>query len=248
MRILISNDDGYNSLGIKQLAKHLSDIAEIIIVAPTYNQSACSSSLTVKEPLRPIKISKNCYAVDGTSADCAHLALCGFIKEPIDLVVSGINAGANLGDDVIYSGTIAAAIEGRFLDIPSIAISLTDFNPDDFTDAAIISTQIVKQIYQAPIPAKTILNINIPNIPLTEIKGIKSTHLGTRKQSAPNFKDKNDPSAYFIGDNGIEDYNSEGTDFHAVNNNYVSVTPLNTDLTDYSLLNPTQNWLDGISY
>ena len=143
MRILISNDDGYQAKGIKQLAESLSEIAEIIIVAPNENKSAASSSLTIGKPLEPIQINDNVFAIDATPSDCVHLALCGFLKESIDLVVTGINLGANLGDDVIYSGTVAGAIEGRFLGLPSIAISLASWKCKHFETAAIIAKRLV---------------------------------------------------------------------------------------------------------
>lgn len=248
MRILISNDDGYEHQGIKQLAKSLSDIAEIIILAPNNNRSAASSSLTVGKPLKPIKVSDNIYKMEATPSDCVHLALCGFIKKPIDLVVTGINLGENLGDDVIYSGTIAGAIEGRFLHKPSIAISLAGWDGNHFDTAGILSRQIIEQIYKAPVSSKTILNINIPDLPLAEIKGIKSTILGSRHMSSPNIQDEKDPFVYFIGANGKEDNNSTGTDFHAINNNYVSVTPIHMDFTKHSEVQLTQDWLNQINY
>ena len=161
MRILISNDDGYQAKGIKQLAESLSEIADIIIVAPNENKSAASSSLTIGKPLKPIQIEHNIYAIDATPSDCVHLALCGFIKESIDLVVTGINFGANLGDDVIYSGTVAGAIEGRFIGkLPSIAISLASFECEHFETAGAIAKRLVAQIDKAPLSYNTIINVN----------------------------------------------------------------------------------------
>ena len=248
MRILISNDDGYKADGIIQLAKSLSEIAEVIVVAPSENKSAASSSLTLGKPLKPIQIKKNVYAIDATPSDCVHLALCGFIKESIDLVVTGINFGANLGDDVIYSGTVAGAIEGRFLGLPSIAMSLASWECKHFDTAGEIAKLLVAQINKAPLANNTIINVNVPDIPMTEIKGIKSTRLGNRHKSEPSIQDLKDPSLYWIGENGKEADNGEGTDFHAVSNNFVSVTPLQIDLTKYPEIKQVSEWLEDIDY
>jgi len=248
MRILISNDDGYQAEGIKKLTQALSEIAEVIVVAPNENKSAASSSLTLGKPLKPIQIEHNIYAIDATPSDCVHLALCGFIKEPIDLVVTGINFGANLGDDVIYSGTVAGAIEGRFIGLPSIAISLASFECEYFETAAAIAKQLVAQIDKAPLSHNTIINVNVPDVPLSNIKGIKSTRLGNRHKSDPSIQDKNNPSLFWIGENGKEADNGEGTDFHAIANNFVSVTPLQIDLTKYSEVKQVSDWLQDLNY
>jgi 5'-nucleotidase len=248
MRILISNDDGYKADGIIQLAKSLSEIAEVIVVAPSENKSAASSSLTIGKPLKPILIEKNIYAIDATPSDCVHLALCGFIRESIDLVVTGINFGANLGDDVIYSGTVAGAIEGRFLGLPSIAMSLASWECKHFETAGNIAKLLVNQIDKAPLAYNTIINVNVPDIPMGEIRGIKSTRLGNRHKSEPSIQDLKDPSLYWIGENGKEADNGEGTDFHAVSNNYVSVTPLQIDLTKYTEIKQVSEWLEDIDY
>ena len=248
MRILISNDYCYQAEGIIQLAKSLSEIAKVIVVAPSENKSAASSSLTIGKPLKPIQIKKNVYAIDATPSDCVHLALCGFIKESIDLVVTGINFGANLGDDVIYSGTVAGAIEGRFLGLPSIAMSLASWECKHFDTAGNIAKLLVAQIDKSPLAYNTIINVNVPDIPMTEINGIKSTRLGNRHKSEPSIQDLNDPSLYWIGENGKEADNGEGTDFHAVSNNFVSVTPLQIDLTKYPEIKQVSDWLDKINY
>jgi 5'-nucleotidase len=248
MRILISNDDGYKADGIIQLAKSLSEIAEVIVVAPSKNKSAASSSLTIGKPLKPIRIEKNMYAIDATPSDCVHLALCGFIKESIDLVVTGINFGANLGDDVIYSGTVAGAIEGRFLGLPSIAMSLASWECKHFETAGNVAKLLVNQIDKAPLAYNTIINVNVPDIPMSEIKGIKSTRLGNRHKSEPSIRDLKDPSLYWIGENGKEADNGEGTDFHAVSSNFVSVTPLQIDITKYPELKQVSDWLKDIDY
>jgi len=244
MRILVSNDDGYQAEGIKKLTQSLSEIAEVIVVAPNENKSAASSSLTIGKPLKPVQIDENIFAIDATPSDCVHLALCGFLKESIDLVVTGINLGANLGDDVIYSGTVAGAIEGRFLGLPSIAISLASWKCKNFETAAIIAKRLVEKIEKAPLSHNTIINVNVPDVPIEQIKGIKSTRLGNRHMSEPSIQDQNDPSLYWIGENGPEADNGEGTDFYAVNNNFVSVTPLQIDLTRYSEIETVSKWLD----
>ena len=248
MRILVSNDDGYQAKGIKQLTQTLSEIAEVVVVAPNENKSAASSSLTIGKPLEPIQIDENVFAIDATPSDCVHLALCGFLKKSIDLVVTGINFGANLGDDVIYSGTVAGAIEGRFLGLPSIAISLTGWKCEHFETAAIIAKRLVEKIEKAPLSHNTIINVNVPDVPIEEIKGIKSTRLGNRHMSEPSIQDQNDPSLYWIGENGPEADNGEGTDFYAITNNFVSVTPLQIDLTKYTEVKQVSDWLKDLDY
>lgn len=248
MRILVSNDDGYQAEGIKQLTLALSEIAEVVIVAPDENKSAASSSLTIGKPLEPIQIEHNIYAIDATPSDCVHLALCGFIKDPIDLVVTGINSGANLGDDVIYSGTVAGAIEGRFLGLPSIAISLASWQCKHFKTAAIIAMRLVEKIEKAPLSHNTIINVNVPDVSIGDIKGIKSTRLGNRHMSEPSIQDENNSSLYWIGENGQEADNGEGTDFYAIANNFVSVTPLQIDLTKYSEVKQVSEWLEDLDY
>jgi 5'-nucleotidase len=248
MRILISNDDGYEAEGIIQLTKSLSEISDVIVVAPSENKSAASSSLTIGKPLKPIQIDENVFAIDATPSDCVHLALCGFIKESIDLVVTGINFGANLGDDVIYSGTVAGAIEGRFLGLPSIAMSLASWDGKNFETAGRIAQILVEQIDKAPLSHNTIINVNVPDIQMSEIKGIKSTRLGNRHKSEPSIQDLKDTSLYWIGENGREADNGEGTDFHAISNNFVSVTPLQIDLTKYPEIKQVSDWLDEIDY
>ena len=246
MRILLSNDDGYKAEGILQLAKSLSEIAEVIVVAPSENKSASSSSLTIGEPLKPIQIEKNVYAIDATPSDCVHLALCGFIEESVDLVVTGINFGANLGDDVIYSGTVAGAIEGRFLGLPSIAMSLASWECNHFDTAGNIAKILVEKIENTPISNNTILNVNVPDVAISEIQGIKTTRMGKRHKSEPSIQDPKDSSLFWIGENGKEADNTEGTDFHAISNNFVSVTPLHIDHTAYSEMLALSNWLKNI--
>ena len=164
------------------------------------------------------------------------------------MVVTGINFGANLGDDVIYSGTVAGAIEGRFLGLPSIAMSLASWECNHFDTAGNIAKILVDQIHKAPLSKNTIINVNVPDLPMNEILGIKSTRLGSRHMSAPSIQDSKDTSLYWIGENGKEADNGEGTDFHAISNNFVSVSPLQIDLTKYSEVKPVSDWLSNIDY
>ena len=247
MKILISNDDGYKAKGIKQLAKSLSEDHDIIVVAPSENKSASSSSLTLDKPLKPIKIDTNIYSIDATPSDCVHLALCGFLDGNIDLVVTGINFGPNLGDDVIYSGTVAGAIEGRFLGLPSVAISLASWEGENFETAGIIARKLISQITHAQLSHDTILNVNVPDVPLKDIQGFQTTRLGKRHMSEEATPDIDDSSLYWIGENGKESDNGVGTDFHAIANNYVSVTPLQIDLTKYNEIDTVSDWLSHIN-
>ena len=246
MKILISNDDGYQAEGIKQLAKSLSQDHNVIVVAPSENKSASSSSLTLNKPLKPIKIDDNIYSIDATPSDCVHLALCGFLQEEIDLVVTGINFGPNLGDDVIYSGTVAGAIEGRFLGLPSVAISLASWEGKHFETAGVIASKLIGQITHAQLSHDTILNVNVPDVALGDIQGFQTTRLGKRHMSEEATPDKDDSSLYWIGENGKESDNGVGTDFHAIANNYVSITPLQIDLTKYNEIDTVSEWLNQI--
>ena len=247
MKILISNDDGYQSEGIKVLVKYLAKDHEVVVVAPNENKSASSSSLTLNRALKPIKIDTNIYSIDATPSDCVHLALCGFLDDEFDLVVTGINFGANLGDDVIYSGTVAGAIEGRFLGLPSIAISLASWEGKHFESAGRVISQIVSQIHTSQLSHDTVLNVNVPDVAYEDIKGFQTTRLGKRHMSEASIKDKDDSNAYWIGENGKEADNGVGTDFHAIANNYVSVTPLQIDLTKYNEINTVSEWLKKIN-
>jgi len=247
MRILISNDDGYLAKGIKVLTKYLSIDHQVVVVAPNENKSAASSSLTLDKPLKPTKINANTYSIDATPSDCVHLALCGFLKDKFDLVVTGINFGPNLGDDVIYSGTVAGAIEGRFLGLPSVAFSLASWQGEHFETAGKVAQQIVNQIHTSQLSHDTVLNVNVPDVPIEQIKGFQTTRLGKRHMSEPSIQDKEDSSLYWIGENGKEADNGVGTDFHAIDNNYVSVTPLQIDLTKYNEIDTVSDWLKDLS-
>ena len=244
MRILISNDDGYQAEGIQVLTQYLSRIAEVVVLAPSHNQSAASSSLSIGKVLTPIQVAPNIYHLDGTPSDCVHLALCGFFKYSFDLVVSGINSEANLGDDVIYSGTVAAAIEGRFLGLPSLAVSLVGGTGGYYDTAGHITTQLVENISHSQISNHTTLNINVPDLPLEKIKGITTTKLGSRHQSEAVVPIAGQSGDYYIGENGKEANNSLGTDFYAIANHQVSITPLQIDLTNHQEIPLVAQWLD----
>jgi len=247
VKILISNDDGYQAEGIKTLTQYLSKDHEVIVVAPNENKSAASSSLTLGKPLQPIKVAENIYSIDATPSDCVHLALCGFLKDEIDLVVTGINFGPNLGDDVIYSGTVAGAIEGRFLGLPSVAFSLASWEGDNFESAGKVAQQVINEIHTSQLSHDTVLNVNVPDIPYEDIQGFQTTRLGKRHMSEQSTQDQKDPSLYWIGENGKEADNGVGTDFHAISSNHVSVTPLQIDLTKYNEIDTVSEWLQELS-
>lgn len=247
MRILISNDDGYLAPGIHALAEALESIADITVVAPDRNRSASSHSLTLTRPLRVTSHANGFKSIDGTPSDCVHLAITGLMKEHHpDMVISGINDGANMGDDVLYSGTVAAATEGRFLGYPSIAVSMGSFNPQHFESAGIAVKKLVDILKNKPMKPDTILNVNVPDLPWAEIKGFKATRLGNRHKSEDAVLDK-DPRGvdiYWVGPPGPEQDCGEGTDFYAVREGYVSVTPLQIDLTRYDSLEDLSGWLE----
>lgn len=245
MHILVSNDDGYRAPGIAVLAEALSVEHEISVVAPERNCSGASNSLTLERGLRACQVDENSYYVDGTPTDTVHLAVTGLLKKKPDMVISGINAGANMGDDVLYSGTVAAAMEGRDLGLPAIAVSMNSFTPKHFETAAKAVVQLLKEISQTSFAANTILNINVPDIPWCEIKGFKATRLGNRHKSEGMIiqDDPRGEPMYWVGPPGKEQDAGEGTDFYAVNQNYVSITPLQIDLTRYDSLAELENWL-----
>jgi 5'-nucleotidase len=249
MRVLISNDDGVSALGINILAKELSTFVDIEVVAPDRNRSGASNSLTLSQPIKVRQLENGFYSVDGTPTDCVHLALTGFLKTEIDMVVSGVNEGGNLGDDILYSGTVAAAMEGRYLGLPALAISMVGDNIQHYETAAIITRQLVMQLSKHSLPSQTILNINIPNRSLDKIKGIQVTRLGKRHSAEPVIKD-NDPRGrpiFWIGLPGKEADAGPGTDFYAINEGYVSITPLHLDMTNYKMFDQLANWLNGVT-
>lgn len=245
MHILISNDDGYLSEGINRLASTLRAYADISVVAPDKNRSAASNSLTLDLPLRATLCDNGFVRVDGTPTDCVHLALTGLLAHEPDMVFAGINHGANLGDDVLYSGTVAAATEGRFLGLPAVAISLVGSNPKHFDTAAQVAARLLKKLLDAPLPRDTLLNVNVPDVPLSELKGYQSTRLGARHKAEAMIpsSDPRGHTIYWVGPPGGEQDAGPGTDFDAVKNGYVSVTPLQLDLTRYDRLEGLQQWL-----
>lgn len=245
MKILVSNDDGYLATGINVLADALADIADVVVVAPDRNRSAASSSLTLHDPLRISKVADNRYRVNGTPSDCVHLALTGFLEEEPDLVVSGINHGANLGDDVIYSGTVAAAIEGRFLGLPTIAISLVGNRLQHFATAGRVATELVERLAKHALPSDFILNVNVPDRPYEELNGIVEARLGFRHKSEPVVKsqDPHGRTIFWVGPAGSGQDSGPGTDFHALERGSVAVTPLKVDLTRHEALPQLAEWL-----
>lgn len=248
MRILISNDDGYQAIGIRTLAQALSDIAEITVVAPERDRSGASNSLTLDHPLRARSADDGSICVDGTPTDCVHLGITGLLDKEPDMVISGINAGANLGDDVIYSGTVAAAMEGRFLGFPAIAVSLAlGEPPHHYETAARVARELVERLRRDPLPSDTILNVNVPDQPWDQIQGFEATRLGHRHKAEPVVRNT-DPRGrpiYWVGPAGAEQDAGPGTDFHAVRTGHVSITPIHVDLTQYAALEKVAHWIAG---
>lgn len=245
MKILVSNDDGYMARGIVALAEALAEIAEVILMAPDRNHSGASNSLTLHSPLRVRQVDENRYFVNGTPSDCVHLALSGYLPDDPDIVVSGVNHGANLGDDVIYSGTVAAAMEGRFLGLPAIAVSLVGQHGKHFDTAARVACDLVKRLQSDPLPGDIILNVNVPDLPFDELAGVEVTRLGFRHRSEPLIEEK-DPrgrTIYWIGPAGPGQDAGPGTDFEAVERGAVAVTPLKVDLTRHESLPQLKDWL-----
>lgn len=248
MRILLSNDDGVYAKGILVLQQALCQIADVLTVGPDRNCSGASNSLTLLNPLRTQQLDNGFIAVNGTPTDCVHLGISQLCQQVPDLVVSGINHGANLGDDVLYSGTVAAATEGRHLGLPAIAVSLASHDETHFATAAHVTVQVIRQLKSHPLPADQILNINVPALPLSELKGIQVTRLG-RRHKAETMTSTTDPwgrAIYWYGSLGPELDAGEGTDFYAIANGYASVTPLQIDMTAYRSLDNLQQWLSGI--
>ena len=245
MRILLSNDDGYQADGLQTLALALSDVAELVIVAPDRNQSGASHSLTLDVPLRVGQTRDGIYFVTGTPTDCVHLAITGLLDDEPDMVIAGINHGANLGDDVLYSGTVAAAIEGRFLGLPAVAVSLVGNEPRHFDTAGQAVRALLSRLQADPLPADTILNINVPDQPAQDIAGFQVTRLGHRHRAEPAVPttDPKGRTVYWVGAAGAGQDAGPGTDFHAVENGYVSVTPLQIDLTRHDRIEQLRDWL-----
>ena len=248
MHILITNDDGYLAPGIKILTQELAQVADISVVAPERNRSAASNSLTLMRPLRVEQSADGGYYIDGTPTDCVHLALSGLLDKQPDMVVSGINAGPNLGDDVLYSGTVAAAMEGRYLGLPAIAVSLVGKPATNFQTAAQITRRVVERLTHNPLPDDTLLNLNVPDLPSTEIVAIQATRLGFRHRAEAMVKQQ-DPYGcpiYWVGPPGEAQDAGPGTDFYAVEHATASVTPMQIDLTRHRGIEPLQSWLEAL--
>ncbi|MDX2478286.1 MAG: 5'/3'-nucleotidase SurE [Gammaproteobacteria bacterium] len=247
MRILLSNDDGYLAPGLRTLYEALKESEEITVVAPDRDHSGASNSLTLQRPLSVRKSADGFHYVDGTPTDCVHLAITGLMEKEPDMVIAGINSGSNLGDDVIYSGTVAAATEGRFLGLPAMAISITSHEPQFYETAARVVLDLLNRLRTHTLPADTILNINVPDIPYEDLQGIQATRLGKRHKSEPVIRQQSPhgQDIYWVGPSGQEQDAGPGTDFHAIKNHYASVTPLEIDLTRYKALEKVSQWLDG---
>ena len=243
MKILLSNDDGIYAPGLRTLAKHIQEIAEVVVFAPDRNRSGASNSLTLSSPIRLQEIEPGWFSVQGTPTDCVHLALTGVLDFTPDLVISGVNAGPNMGEDVWYSGTVAAAMEGRFMGIPSIAMSL--HGADHYDTGARVAKHLASLINSDPLPAETILNVNVPDIPYEELQGFEVTRTGLRHR-VDNCIVDTDPRGkpiYWIGTVGKVKDASLGTDFHAIENHAVSITPLRSDLTNYEAFEQLSGWV-----
>jgi len=248
MKILLSNDDGYYSKGITGLAESLKQVADVTIVAPENNCSGSSSSLTLKNPLRIRKFQDNGYYVNGTPADCVFLALTKVLDKKPDLLISGINHGANLGDDVLYSGTVGAAMGGRFSDIPCLALSITSLKPQHL-DAAIEASKIIVRDHLTKLTLRsTVLNINFPDVPIQKMQGYAITELGRRLMPDSSSKniDAYGDEIHWIGPPPPAEDSNQETDFNAIANNKISITPLATNLTNASQMNDLKDWIDNL--
>ena len=250
MKILVCNDDGYRAEGIASLRQALSSLAEVTVVAPDRNRSGAGNSLTLDVPLRLHVAEPGVFFVAGTPTDCVHLAISGALEGEFDMVASGINDGPNLGDDVLYSGTVAAAIEGRFLGLPTLAISLCTSTEGRrrFDTAARVAHSLVAALLSRPIDPKLILNVNVPDRAYEELRGYRSTRLGFRHRSEPVLpaRDPRGHAVYWIGPAGPGSDAGEGTDFLAVAEGFVSVTPLAIDFTRHAALPEVARWLDRL--
>jgi 5'-nucleotidase len=246
MRILVSNDDGYFAPGISALAEALSRCGKVTVVAPERDRSGSSNSLTLDRPLSVRRASNGYMYVNGTPTDCVHLAVTGLLEELPDVVISGINYGANMGDDTIYSGTVAAATEGFLLGIPSIAISLVAEGGGHFDTAARVACELIERFRSRPIGEPVLLNVNVPDVEYAGLRGTTVTRLGKRHKAEPVVKQTTPrgEAVYWVGAAGSAQDAGEGTDFYAAANGMVSVTPLQVDLTRYSQMGAVQSWLE----
>jgi len=246
MRILLCNDDGYFAPGIEHLARALAELAEITVVAPERDRSGASNSLTLDRPLSLKRAANGFYHVNGTPTDCVHLAVTGMLDGLPDMVVSGINIGANMGDDTIYSGTVAAATEGFLLGVPSMAISLCSKTGEYFESAARVACELVAVLEKQSLREPVLLNVNVPDVPWAHLRGTGFTRLGKRHKAEPVVRtlSPRQETVFWVGAAGEAQDAGEGTDFHAVHNHQVSVTPLQVDLTHNAQLALVRGWLD----
>lgn len=252
MRVLVSNDDGVDAPGIQALAAGLRAAGhEVLVVAPDRDRSGASNSLTLDAPIRVVQLDQATWKVHGTPTDCVHVAITGMLAMEPDIVVSGINNTANLGDDVIYSGTVAAAMEGRFLGLPAVAMSLVtrDHHGQHYATAARAAVEIIARLRTDPLPADTILNVNVPDLPWEAIRGFETGRLGHRHRAEPCVR-QDDPRGrqwWWIGAAGAEADAGPGTDFHSVRNGCISITPIHVDLTRYQALEQVAGWVGGLA-
>lgn len=246
MRILLSNDDGYFSPGIAALAERLATFATVTVVAPERDRSGASNSLTLDRPLSVRRAHNGFFYINGTPTDCVHIAMTGLLDTRPDMVVSGINDGANMGDDTIYSGTVAAATEGHLLGVPAIAFSLAERGYGNLDSAARIAVEFVQRFIARPLPGTPLINVNIPGLPYEAVDGFRVTRLGRRHHAEPVIRSTNPrgDAIYWIGPAGSARDAGPGTDFHAVEHGQVSVTPLRIDLTAEPDLEGLSRWLD----
>lgn len=248
MRILLSNDDGCTAPGLRCLHEHLLTRHTVDVVAPDRNRSGASNSLTLLNPLRAQRQSDGVTSVDGTPTDCVYLALTALLDQPPEMVVSGINAGANLGDDTLYSGTVAAAMEGRHLGFPAIAVSSVAVSPKHYDTAARVTLRLIERLQEDRLPGDTILNVNVPDVPWSELQGFEVTRLGNRHRAGEvtRSQDPRGRTIYWIGAAGAEADCGPGTDFHAVANKRVSITPLVVELTRHGAIERLQAWAQSL--
>lgn len=245
MNILLSNDDGVFAEGLAILHAELCQQHQVTVIAPDRNCSGASNALSLHNPLRIQQVSNGFYSVNGTPSDCVHLGINQYLKEDPELVISGINHGANLGDDVIYSGTVAAATEGRYMGLPAIAVSLASHHPQNFKTAAKLVANVIDMLALHPLPSDQILNINVPDLSYEQIAGVKVTRQGRRHRAKSMVKaqDPHGRDVYWYGPVGEEQDAGPGTDFHAIANGFCSITPLSVDMTAHEGLKDMQTWI-----
>ena len=247
-KILLSNDDGYQAPGLAALERVCKARAEVVVVAPDRNRSGASNSLTLNRSVSVEQAENGFYYVDGTPTDCVHIAITGLMSSAPDMVVAGINTGANLGDDVLYSGTVAAAVEGRFLGFPALAVSLVGSSPNYYDTAAQVVDRVLTGLHRQPLPNDSILNINVPDVPFEQLNGFRVSRLGCRHKAQSATRDESSSTrlSYWIGPPGDAQDAGQGTDFHAIDCGYVSITPIQIDLTRHDQIPVIGDWLDFV--